>query len=108
MTRPSSMGLDITGGGARAAYQVGVLKAISDMMPGLQDPFRVICGTSAGAINAMGVATGEDIFRHNIAHLEPLWAEIKPEDVERFDAFSLTRRIQRLIASMLSGPTDAA
>lgn len=108
MTRPSSMGLVLTGGGARAAYQVGVLKAISDMMPGLQDPFRVICGTSAGAINAMGLATGEDIFRHNIAHLEHLWAEIKPEDVYRFDAFSLTRRLQRFIPSLLSGKTEEA
>ena len=44
----------MTGGGARAAYQVGVLKAISEILPkGASSPFPVISGTSAGAINAM-------------------------------------------------------
>ncbi len=108
MTKPSSIGLVLTGGGARAAYQVGVLKAISDLMPGLQHPFRVICGTSAGALNAAGLASGDNLFRHNIAHLEHLWTEIKPSDVYRFDAFNLTRRLQRLMPSLLSGKSEEA
>jgi len=51
-------GVILTGGGARAAYQVGVLRAVADMYPDWQHPFNVIIGTSAGAINAMALAAG--------------------------------------------------
>ncbi len=45
--------LILTGGGARAAYQVGVLKAIRSLLPEPgRNPFPILCGTSAGAINA--------------------------------------------------------
>ena len=48
---PPKVGLVLTGGGARAAYQVGVLRAIAEMLPkGTRNPFPVICGTSAGAL----------------------------------------------------------
>ena len=47
------VGLILTGGGARAAYQVGVLRALSELLPkGAHTPFPIICGTSAGSINA--------------------------------------------------------
>ena len=53
LTPRDQQGLLLTGGGARAAYQVGVLKAIATLLPRNQSvPFPVICGTSAGAINA--------------------------------------------------------
>ncbi|WP_200734940.1 patatin-like phospholipase family protein, partial [Pseudomonas syringae] len=52
-------GLILSGGGARAAYQVGVLAGIADLLPaGAPDPFPVIVGTSAGAINAVKLASG--------------------------------------------------
>ena len=52
-------GLILSGGGARAAYQVGVLAAIADLLPDAShNPFPVIVGTSAGAINAVGMACG--------------------------------------------------
>ncbi len=52
-------GLILSGGGARAAYQVGVLSAIADLLPdAAHNPFPVIVGTSAGAINAVGLACG--------------------------------------------------
>jgi Tfp pilus assembly protein PilW len=59
-------GLILTGGGARAAYQAGVLQAISRILreagwPAARNPFEIVCGTSAGAINATGLA---DIPRH--------------------------------------------
>ncbi|MDP1996383.1 MAG: patatin-like phospholipase family protein, partial [Gallionella sp.] len=51
------VGLILTGGGARAAYQVGVLKAIAEFLPRhAHNPFPVICGTSAGALNAATLA----------------------------------------------------
>ena len=50
--------LVLSGGGARAAYQVGVLKAMLELMPsGVRNPFSIITGTSAGAINAVALAT---------------------------------------------------
>src|ERR1700685_1452894 len=48
----STVGLVLPGGGARAAYQVGVLKAIADMLPQAPNPFPIIVGTSAGAVSA--------------------------------------------------------
>ena len=52
-----TIGLVLTGGGARAAYQVGVLKGIAEILPrDLYNPFPIITGTSAGAINAMSIA----------------------------------------------------
>ena len=51
---PQRIALILTGGGARAAYQVGVLKAIAEFVPRrARSPFQVICGTSAGALNAV-------------------------------------------------------
>eukprot|EP01030_Chromulinospumella_sphaerica_P024954 gene24954-25065_t len=60
-------GLLLTGGGARAAYQVGVLEAIADLRlacgaGGQRNPFPIIAGTSAGAINASALACGADDF----------------------------------------------
>ena len=59
-------GVILTGGGARAAYQVGVFRAIADMYPDWHYPFNVIIGTSAGAINAMALAGSRGLFRHNM------------------------------------------
>jgi NTE family protein len=66
-TSPAT-GLLLTGGGARAAYQVGVLEAIAEMRraagpaAGTGNPFPIITGTSAGAINAAALACGSDNF----------------------------------------------
>ena len=49
--RPT-VGLVLTGGGARSAYQVGVLLALTELLPRGRNPFQVIVGTSAGAISA--------------------------------------------------------
>ena len=52
-TAKSRAGLILTGGGARAAYQIGVLKAVRELLPMPEEnPFSILCGTSAGAINA--------------------------------------------------------
>lgn len=75
-------GLVLSGGGARAAYQVGVLKALADMLPPrARNPFPVICGTSAGAINATAVATHTTRFRAGMRGLEVIWRNFHADQV---------------------------
>jgi len=82
-----SKALVLTGGGARAAYQVGVLKGISKILPrSVYNPFPIICGTSAGAINALSIAGRAGPFRLRAQKLERIWHELTPADVYRTDA----------------------
>ncbi|MFL6618632.1 MAG: patatin-like phospholipase family protein, partial [Povalibacter sp.] len=70
----AKLGLVLPGGGARAAYQVGVLRAISDLLPSkASNPFPVVTGTSAGAVNAMAIAVHADRFRVAVGNLERVW-----------------------------------
>ncbi|QLE84891.1 patatin-like phospholipase family protein [Shewanella sp. Scap07] len=66
--------LVLGGGGARAAYQVGVLKAIVQFYPRNHGiPFKIICGTSAGAINGTSIATHASCFHLGVRKLEWVW-----------------------------------
>lgn len=97
------VGLILTGGGARAAYQVGVLQAIADMLPAhTPNPFRVICGTSAGAVNAVGLASHIGDFRTSIGRLLRLWGNLHVGDVYRSGAFDVVRSLGRWLGSLLS------
>ena len=107
MTNATTLGLVLTGGGARAAYQVGVLKAISHMFPSLAHPFQVITGTSAGAINSIAIAGGGDIFSHAIDQLDQLWSIIEPEQVYRADLFGLSGSMTRFLQGALMGESTA-
>jgi NTE family protein len=81
------IGLVLPGGGARCAYQVGVLKAIAEMAPrGAPNPFPVISGTSAGAVNAVVLATRARRFQHALTDLERVWANFQTQQVYRSDA----------------------
>ncbi|WP_410499181.1 patatin-like phospholipase family protein [Chitinibacter sp. S2-10] len=74
--------LILSGGGARAAYQVGVLLAIARLLPQhAPNPFPIICGTSAGAINAAGLAMGASQFRHSVFSLARMWQNLNPEQI---------------------------
>lgn len=76
----------LTGGGARAAYQVGVMKAITTFLPRNHSiPFPIICGTSAGAINATGVACYASCYHLGIRKLEWVWKNFKTEQVYQCD-----------------------
>ena len=80
------VGLILTGGGARAAYQVGVLQAIAEMLPrGCANPFPIICGTSAGAINAAAVAAGASDFHRAVSRLLLVWKNFHVAQVYRAD-----------------------
>lgn len=96
-------GLILTGGGARAAYQAGVLKAISDQFPGFDYPFPIICGSSAGALNAVGLGSGGEIFRHSIEKVESLWMQLSSDQVYRSDYWALAKNIGRFIKGYASG-----
>lgn len=99
-------GVVLTGGGARAAYQVGVLRAIADMYPDWEHPFRVIVGTSAGAINAMAIAGSRGRFRHSIDHLEGVWGNLSMDQVFRADPLSMMRNVTGIARRILTRPSE--
>ncbi len=86
----STLGLVMTGGGARGAYQAGVLKRIGEIRrPRNQgNPFPIIGGASAGAVNGCALAAGCDDFVASTKVLAKLWADIEPSDVFRCDLLS--------------------
>ncbi|WP_082567934.1 patatin-like phospholipase family protein [Pelomonas sp. Root1217] len=102
---PPVTGLILTGGGARAAYQVGVLAAIAQLRRDAgatqQNPFPVISGTSAGAINASTLACHADDFDAAVDGLLHLWQGLHVESIYRADAFEAVRSGARWL-SMLS------
>jgi NTE family protein len=78
--------LVLTGGGARAAYQVGVLRALAHILPhGISNPFPIVCGTSAGAINAAAVAAGANDFHRAVRRLQLVWRNFRANQVYRSD-----------------------
>jgi NTE family protein len=92
--------LVLSGGGARAAYQVGVLKAIAELLPdNSPNPFPIICGTSSGAINAATMATHADSFRRGVAQLEQLWGTLRSEQVHRVGYTELMGSTLKLLVS---------
>ena len=96
-------GLVLTGGGARSAYQVGVIRAVADLL--LRDaptPFHVITGTSAGAIVAANVAAYAAHFRAGAVVLERVWRNFHVDQVFRADASSMLRAGVRWMAALLS------
>lgn len=89
---PARLGLVLTGGGARSAYQVGVLAALARLLPReAPTPFRVITGMSAGAIVAAAVACHAARFREGVAALERVWRGFHVDQVFRADAASMLR-----------------
>ncbi|GKT21746.1 patatin-like phospholipase family protein [Acidovorax sp. SUPP3334] len=93
---PRPIGLVLTGGGARAAYQVGVLEAISDLRMACgagrePNPFPIITGTSAGAINAAALACGADHFDRAVRRIARVWRNFHAHQVYRADSLSVMR-----------------
>ena len=95
--------LVLPGGGARAAYQIGVLKAICEFIPDSDAPFPVICGTSAGAINAAVLASHAHEFKFGVARLEQFWASMYCERIYRTDAWTVLKSGLHWLLMLLSG-----
>lgn len=80
----------LTGGGARAAYQVGVLKALAQHYPrNSKIPFEIVCGTSAGAINATGIACYASCFHLGVKKIEWVWRNFHTHQVYYSDYLRL-------------------
>jgi len=95
-------GLVLTGGGARAAYQVGVVKAVRDVLGNpVKNPFPIVCGTSAGAINAAALAVQADDFTRAVANLLEVWEHMRCDHVYRTDFPSIMKSGARWLASMM-------
>jgi len=95
-------GLVLTGGGARAAYQVGVVKALRDILGNpVKNPFPILCGTSAGAINIATLAVFADDFSRGVASLLEVWEHMRCEHIYRTDPWSVMRSGARWLASMM-------
>lgn len=101
-------GLVLTGGGARAAYQVGVLSAIMELLDPdwhsrFQNPFDIICGTSAGAINAAALACRADRPHLGVRRIRRLWSSLNTDMIYRADAPGLIRTGVRWLGLLALG-----
>lgn len=89
------IGLILTGGGARAAYQVGVLQELLRLSrecgAGSSCPFQVIAGTSAGAINGAALACQADRYGAAVAELVSTWSQFRGEQIYRADSLAVIR-----------------
>lgn len=99
------------GGGARAAYQVGALKCLAEIIERhnlypednrSKSPFPILCGTSAGAINAIALASRNEPFPESCEWLEKLWLDLECEHVYRSDWSGMVRNAWRLILSLFN------
>ena len=97
------VGLVLPGGGARGAYQVGVLHAISDLLAEERNPFPVIVGASVGAINAAALACQAWNFRAGVERLAKLWSELHTSDIYRTDLGTITAYASRWLSSLTFG-----
>lgn len=97
----SAFALVLSGGGARAAYQVGFLRALARRFPDLSP--RIITGVSAGAVNAAFMANHSGTFAEKIEKLHGLWTRLHMDEVYRVTSSDLGRNVVRWALRLLSG-----
>jgi len=96
--------LILPGAGARGAYQVGVLKAMAELMPAdAPCPFKILSGTSAGAINAAVLASRAGNFVHAVKEMEQVWAGFEVGQVYRADGLSMLKASLHWLATVVFG-----
>lgn len=108
MDSKEKTGLVLTGGGARAAYQAGVMHAIARILddagrPALRSPFDIICGTSAGALNATALACRADNFSSAVRGLLTVWEGVGAHQVYRADSLAVLRSGARWLSLLSFG-----
>src|SRR5215475_12903820 len=100
--RPT-VGLVLTGGGSRSAYQVGVLLALTELLPRARNPFQIIVGTSAGAVAAGVLAAEAHQWRRAVAGLESVWANFRSEQVFHVSPRHMLRAGAHWVLALISG-----
>jgi NTE family protein len=96
--------LVLPGGGARGAFQVGVLKAVAELVPkGTPNPFEIISGTSAGAINTVVLAAKARRFKIAVAELEHVWANFHCNQVYKTDHLTMLKSSLHWFGAMITG-----
>ncbi|MGD8925470.1 MAG: patatin-like phospholipase family protein [Thioalkalispiraceae bacterium] len=104
MSKDIKRGLVLMGGGARAAYQIGVLKAVAELHPrGHASPFKIVCGTSAGAINAVSLATMADNYHYAVAQMLRVWGNFRVSQVFQSDVKSISKNALRWLVALTIG-----
>lgn len=94
----------LPGGGARGAFQVGVLNAIAEILPpGSVNPFHVLSGTSAGAINSVVLASKARRFRVAVAELDNVWSHFRSEQVFRTDSWTMLKSSLHWLTAIVFG-----
>jgi NTE family protein len=101
---PAKTALVLTGGGARAAYQVGVLRSLVRALPALH--FPILTGVSAGAINIALIANVPDRFSASVDRLAGHWEELTLDQVFRTEFRALGTNVMRWLCRVLSGGAD--
>ncbi len=100
----TSTALVVSGGGARAAYEVGVLKALRELVPRHgRSPFSIYCGISGGSINAAGLALAADDFGAGVDRLVAFWSGLHAGDVYRADPLGVAVSGGRWLAALTAG-----
>ncbi len=96
--------LVLPGGGARGAFQVGVLKAIAELMPPKAcNPFPVISGTSAGAINSIVLASKARHYSIAVEELERVWSHFHSRQVFRTDSWTMFKSSLHWMTAIVFG-----
>ena len=99
----ANVGLVLSGGGARAAYQVGALSGVAEILGDTTCPFRIITGLSAGAINGVALASAADDFQDAVLRLARTWMSLTPDKVYRTDVTALATLGARWAKDLTTG-----
>src|ERR671911_344421 len=101
LTNPRGLGLVLSGGGARGAYQVGVLQYLAREFPSAIP--EILTGVSAGAINAAFIASRQEPFVEKLDQLAEMWSNLRIDEVFRVDSKDLMWRAVRWSGRLVSG-----
>ena len=101
LTNPRGLGLVLSGGGARGAYQVGVLQYLAREFPSAIP--EILTGVSAGAINAAFIASRQEPFVEKLDELAEMWSNLRIDEVFRVDGQDLVWRALRWSGRLVSG-----
>ena len=100
-TQPLGLALVLSGGGARGAYQVGVLRILAREFP--EAVPDILTGVSAGGINAAFLASRQEPYQQKVDELAEMWSHLRIDDVFRVDTRNLAWRALRWGGRLISG-----